>query len=240
MSTEGLRDSRTSSISFSPFQSLPLSHTHAHTHTDHTNTLSHRIVLHIVVLSSLLFALWLIMHRLAPVFIFNPVFLHFFPFRTLSSLYPISRVNFRHCHLPVWEWVSVCVCVSASASVFSSSSSSSAPFPSSSFFPPNRSSFLFVIFRFRRHFGHRSSLLLYILSCTCVRFCVYVSVCVSPALWRYFFLLFSVCISACACVFNLCVCVCMYLDWRVDGNFACFSHFVCFINFKICNKFSII
>lgn len=181
------------------------------------------------------------MHRLAPVFIFNPVFLHFFhpPSHTIShfprQLPPLSSSGVR-----VGERVCVCVIVC----VFSSSSSLSSrslPSPSSS----NRSSFLFVIFfRFRQHFGHRSSLLLYILSCTCVCtfVCVYVGVCISPLLTLFFPVVQCLHFCVCLCVLFvcMCVCVCMYLDWRVDGNFACFSHFVCFINFKICNKFSII
>lgn len=112
ISTSGLpRDKGT--VALVPFlslhfnHSLSLSHTHrityshiqSHTHT-HTQTYTfpscsapHRRPYCL---------LWLIMHRLAPGFIFNPVFLHFFPafsgFFLLFFLPPISRANFlRHC-----------------------------------------------------------------------------------------------------------------------------------------------
>lgn len=143
------------------------------------------------------------MHRLAPVFIFNPVFLHFFhpPSHTIShfprQLPPLSSSGVR---------VGERVCVFSSSSFLSSRSS---PSPSSSI----RSSFLFVIFfRFRQHLGHRSSLLLYILSCTCVCTfeCVYVGVCISPLLTLFFPVV--QCLHFCVCLcFYLCVCVCLCL-----------------------------
>lgn len=47
-----------------------------------------------------------------------------------------------------------------------------------------------------------------------------------------------VCLCVCVVSVSVFVCECC-TSWKVDGNFACFNLFF-FINFKICNKFSII
>lgn len=71
--------------------------THTHTHTHSFRSAPYRPYC----------LLWLIMHRLAPGFIFLLVLFCFLAF----SLAHLLRANFRHCHLPVRVGVSACVCV---------------------------------------------------------------------------------------------------------------------------------
>lgn len=162
------------------------------------------------------------MHRLAPVFIFNPVFLHFFhpPSRTISH-FPRQLPLLSSSGVRVGERLCVCdsVCVLIIIIfVFA--------FFAFAFF---KSFLLFV-----RHLLPVPAALwppqlvitvyikLYVYVYVCV--CVYVGVCISPLLTLFFPVVQCLHFCVCLCVLfvSMCVCVCMYLDWRVDGNFACF------------------
>lgn len=186
------------SLSLSHTHRITYSHTYSHTHTQ-THTFPSCSAPH----RRPYCLLWLIMHRLAPGFIFNPVFLHFSPafsgfFLSFSLPFPAptSSATVSSSGVRVGErvWVYVCVCSHHHRLLL-------CLLLLLLLLPQIVPPFLFVIFRFRQqHFGHRSSLLLYLLSCTCVCVCVRVSSRSPSSSDVIFCLLFSVCLHFCVCL----------------------------------------